>query len=192
MPKVSERYRQARRDEVARAALRCLERKGVHDTSIADIVAESGLSTGAIYSHFTNKGEIARYIVSEFMLPQLDVMAAASTVRAPRQIIELLLKAVSENDISPSVILQFWAESSVPGEIRDELLRTLAKIREALTAALLPWAREQTTDDDAAVRLAQSHTLDVAAVAQGFIANAAIFGMRDPHAYLKAVTQILT
>jgi AcrR family transcriptional regulator len=192
MPKVSEQYRRARRDEVARAALCCFERKGVHDTSIADIVAESGLSTGAIYSHFTNKGEIARYIVSQLMLPRLDALATATTVRTPRQVIELMLKAVAENDISPSVILQFWAESAMPGEIRDELLRTLARIREALAAALLPWAREQTTDDDAAVLLAQSRALDVAAVAQGFIANEAVFGMRDPQAYLKAATKILT
>ena len=35
MPRVSDDYRRARRDEIARAAIRCLERKGVHDTSIA-------------------------------------------------------------------------------------------------------------------------------------------------------------
>ncbi|GAA1990494.1 TetR/AcrR family transcriptional regulator [Microbacterium pumilum] len=191
MPRVSEQYRQARREEIARAALRVLERKGVRDTSIADIVTESGLSTGAIYSHFTNKGELARYIVSEFMLPRLDAIAAGAQVRTPRQIIELMLAAVAENGISPAVILQFWAEGSVPGDIRDELLRTVVKLRAALASALLPWAREHTADEDQAARLAQARTLDVAAVAQGFIANEAIFGPRDPAEYLKAVTQIL-
>ena len=141
MPRVSEEYRQARREEIARAALRVLERKGVRDTSIADIVAESGLSTGAIYSHFTNKGELARYIISEFMLPRLDAIAASAEVRTPRQIIELMLTAISENGISPAVILQFWAEGSMPGDIRDELLRTIVKLRRSLTGALLPWAR---------------------------------------------------
>ena len=191
MPRVSEEYRQARRDEIARAALRVLELKGVRDTSIADIVVESGLSTGAIYSHFTNKGELARYIVSEFMLPRLDAIATAAELRTPRQILEVMLAAVSENGISPAVILQFWAEGSVPGEIRDELLRTIVKLRGALTAALLPWARTQTDDEEDAGRFAETHTLDVAAVAQGFIANAAIFGARDPHDYLESVAQIL-
>ncbi|MBN9180063.1 MAG: TetR family transcriptional regulator, partial [Microbacterium sp.] len=74
MPKVSERYREARRDEIAQAALRCLERNGVRDTSIADIVAESGLSTGAIYSHFRNKAELARYIVGRFLSVRIDVL----------------------------------------------------------------------------------------------------------------------
>ena len=191
MPKVSEEYRQARRDEIARAALRVLERKGVRDTSIADIVVESGLSTGAIYSHFTNKRELARYIVSEFMLPRLDAIAAGAEVRTPRQILGAMLAAVSENRISPAVILQFWAEGSMPGEIADELQRTIVKLRAALAAALLPWARTQATGEQQAVRLAESHTLDVAAVAQGFIANEAIFGARDPREYLDSVARIL-
>src|SRR4051812_24670105 len=116
MPKVSEQYRQARRAEIARAALRVLDRKGVRDTSIADIVIESGLSTGAIYSHFSNKGELARYIVGELMLPRLDALAASPDERSPREIIELLLQAIADNGVSPAVILQFWAEASVPGE----------------------------------------------------------------------------
>jgi AcrR family transcriptional regulator len=192
MPRVSEQYREARRDEIARAALRVLDRKGVRDTSIADIVAESGLSTGAIYSHFTNKGELARYIVSEFMLPRLDAMASATEVRTPRQIIELMLTAISENGISPAVILQFWGEGSVPGEIRDELLRTIVRLRAALTAALLPWARERTAGEEEAAAFAEARTLDVAAVAQGFIANQAVFGTRDPRHYLESVAEILS
>lgn len=191
MPKVTEEYRQSRRDEIARAALRVLERKGVHDTSIADIVTESGLSTGAIYSHFTNKGELVRYIVAEFMLPRLDALAGASDVRSPRLIIEHMLGAISENGISPAVILQFWAEGSMPGEIRDELLRTIAALRGLLATALLPWAREMASDEDEARRLAAAHTLDVAAVAQGFIANVAVFGPRDPRDYLEAVARII-
>jgi AcrR family transcriptional regulator len=192
MPRVSEQYREARRDEIARAALRVLDRKGVRDTSIADIVVESGLSTGAIYSHFTNKGELARYIVSEFMLPRLDAMAASTEVRTPRQIIELMLTAISENGISPAVILQFWGEGSVPGEIRDELLRTIVRLRAALATALLPWARERTAGDEEAEAFAHARTLDVAAVAQGFIANQAIFGARDPRNYLESVSEILS
>lgn len=191
MPKVSEQYRQTRREEIARAALRVLERNGVRDTSIADIVAESGLSTGAIYSHFTNKGELVRYIVAEFMLPRLDAIASTSEVRTPRQIIELMLAAITENGISPAVILQFWAEGSLPGEIRDELLRTIGSLRSLLAAALLPWARQMTDDEQQAMLLAHAHTLDVAAVAQGFIANEAVFGSRDPVAYLDAVRRIV-
>ena len=55
MPKVTEAYRDARRDEIAAAALRCFAAKGFHRTSMADIIAESGLSAGAIYGHYESK-----------------------------------------------------------------------------------------------------------------------------------------
>ena len=53
MPKVSEQHREARRDQIVDAALRCFSRKGFQRTSMADIIAESGLSAGAIYGTST-------------------------------------------------------------------------------------------------------------------------------------------
>jgi len=102
-----------------------------------------------------------------------------------------MVAATTENGVSPAVILQFWAEGSLPGDIRDELLRTIGSLRSLLAAALLPWARQMTDDEEQATLLAHAHTLDVAAVAQGFIANEAVFGPRDPVAYLDAVRRIV-
>ena len=58
MPKVTEEYRVARRDEIADAALRAFRRKGFQATSMAEIIAESGLSAGAIYGHYASKDAI--------------------------------------------------------------------------------------------------------------------------------------
>src|SRR5688572_32542446 len=102
MPKVTEAYREARRDEIARAALRCLERKGVRDTSIADIVEESGLSTGAIYSHFTNKAELARYIVGRFLIVRIDQLEAIGlrgVVTPPREVLTAMLRTFSDDGL---------------------------------------------------------------------------------------------
>src|SRR6187431_2552970 len=99
MPKVTEKYREARRDEIALAAIRCLERKGVRETSIADIVAESGLSTGAIYSHFTNKAELARYIVGRFLIVRIDALEAKGlrgVVTPPRGVLTELLRTFTD------------------------------------------------------------------------------------------------
>src|SRR6478735_3808957 len=99
MPKVTAAYRDARRDEIARAAIRCLERKGVRDTSIADIVEESGLSTGAIYSHFTNKAELARYIVGRFLILKIDALEAAGRrgeVKHPRVVLAEMLRTFTD------------------------------------------------------------------------------------------------
>ena len=64
MPRVTEVHRQARRDEIAEAALRVLQRNGVSETSIAQIVEESGLSAGAIYVNFDNKAELMAALLS--------------------------------------------------------------------------------------------------------------------------------
>jgi len=62
MPKVSEAYREARRDEIARAAIQRLSKQGFSGTSMSDIIDESGMSAGAIYSHFASKAEIAQHV----------------------------------------------------------------------------------------------------------------------------------
>ncbi|MBX3104032.1 MAG: TetR family transcriptional regulator [Cryobacterium sp.] len=51
MPKLTEGRRQARRDQISDAALRCFSVRGVERTSIAEITKESGLSAGSIYVH---------------------------------------------------------------------------------------------------------------------------------------------
>ncbi len=144
MPRVSDDYRRARRDEIAQAAIRCLERKGVHDTSIADIVEESGLSTGAIYSHFTSKSELARYIVAEYLFPRLHELEHAADVRTPRDVLETMLKVFTDDGLPTRIVVQFWGEAATGGELRDEMMRTAARLRATIARALLPWARTRT------------------------------------------------
>ena len=58
MPKVGQEHLDARRQQIVDAARARFAAHGFARTSMADIVAESGLSTGAIYRYFTSKDEI--------------------------------------------------------------------------------------------------------------------------------------
>jgi TetR/AcrR family transcriptional regulator, transcriptional repressor of aconitase len=49
MPRVAESYLQARRRQIMDAAVTCFARSGFHAATMQDIVAETGLSAGAIY-----------------------------------------------------------------------------------------------------------------------------------------------
>lgn len=49
-----------RRAQIIRAALACFMRKGYNNTTMNDIVAESGLSKGAIYWYFESKDDLLR------------------------------------------------------------------------------------------------------------------------------------
>lgn len=194
MPKVSDAYREARRDEIARAALRCLERKGVRDTSIADIVEESGLSTGAIYSHFTNKAELARYIVGRFLLPRVDELDAAGArgdLVPPREVLRGMLGVFADAALSPSLVLQFWGEAMVEPGVRDEMLRTAGHLRSSLATAVTPWARTRVANDDEAAELAARVARTIAALAQGYIANSAVLGPLAVDDYVDSAAAVL-
>jgi AcrR family transcriptional regulator len=57
-PKVSEEYMRAVRDKILDAAEALFSKKGYYDTSMDEIVGESGLSKGALYHYFQSKEEL--------------------------------------------------------------------------------------------------------------------------------------
>ena len=58
MPKVKPETSLARRDEILEAAEICFARQGFHQTTIRDVIRESGLSAGCIYGHFATKEDM--------------------------------------------------------------------------------------------------------------------------------------
>ena len=56
---------QGKRDKVLRSARRLFVEKGYYAVSIPAIVEASGVSTGAIYSYFLNKEDLARQLYEE-------------------------------------------------------------------------------------------------------------------------------
>ena len=58
MPRVSAEHEQAVRDRIVRAAIEVFAEHGFHRATMQDIVRQSGLSVGAIYTYFKSKSEI--------------------------------------------------------------------------------------------------------------------------------------
>jgi AcrR family transcriptional regulator len=58
MPRVSDHHKAARRDQILNAARACFARKGYQLTTIRELEAESGMSSGAIFNYFPTKLEI--------------------------------------------------------------------------------------------------------------------------------------
>src|SRR4029450_8063922 len=58
MPKVTEAYSAARRQQIIDAAYRCFARKGFHQATMRDIYEEAKLSPGAVYHYFDSKDAI--------------------------------------------------------------------------------------------------------------------------------------
>jgi AcrR family transcriptional regulator len=58
VPKITAAHEQQRRAQILSAAMACFARQGYHATSMDDVVRESGLSVGAIYSYFASKEDL--------------------------------------------------------------------------------------------------------------------------------------
>jgi len=124
MAKVSEEHRQARREQIIDAMLRCVARDGFHKTTMAAVVAESGLSAGAVYLYFKGKDDLIRVIVETVAGEGLSIVLdrAAAEVPPPHQVLGAVLERVialgEERGVElHRVALQAWAEAARDPEI---------------------------------------------------------------------------
>ena len=118
------------RIQILQAALTCFAGKGYHQTSMNDIVAESGLSKGALYWHFKSKQELFISLIEWYMsglseeaLDNLsDQMSAAEKIRT---MLEFFLGYSEQLVPFFKITIDFWAQTSEDEQLRaffDQML----------------------------------------------------------------------
>ncbi len=105
------------REKILQSALTCFANKGYHKTTMDDIVAQSGLSKGALYWHFKNKQDLFLSLIEWFLLEfseeifqaWTDDMSAADKIRAMT-----IASVDSSEQLVPffKVFLDFWAQTA--------------------------------------------------------------------------------
>ncbi|MFT4214634.1 MAG: TetR/AcrR family transcriptional regulator [Microbacterium sp.] len=187
MPKVTDAYRAARRDEIVDAAVRCVVRDGYRGTSMSAVIDESGLSAGAIYGHFSGKQELL-VAVAERVLDarQADLAAARVDGRplSPGQIMATLVGGLRHEPVS-AVVPQVWAEAARDEEIRTVAGRIFTRVRDLLRTELTAWAAAEPgrVDGDPA-EWAAAVTPVVLSATPGFLIQRAVLDDFDEDAYL--------
>lgn len=78
MPRISDGDREARRDRILDAAETCLRRNGRAAFTTRALVAEAGISTGAVYHHFAGLDEIVDAVAERRMVAGIGAAAAAA------------------------------------------------------------------------------------------------------------------
>ena len=138
MPRVSAAHEQEVRERILDAASRVFAEKGYHSSTIADVVRESGLSVGAIYSYFSSKDELIRLTCDQVAARGLDELAArlapaTSTAERLAIAIRLYIETIDDYDGAPGqvTLVQAWAEADREPGVRE----MLAGRRERLAGA---------------------------------------------------------
>jgi TetR/AcrR family transcriptional regulator, transcriptional repressor of aconitase len=139
MPKVTNEYRDARRDEILSAARRCFLRDGFHATSMQDLFAEAGLSSGAVYRYFASKDDVITAIAEENMrdvVTMIHDMASSQPDRPVGTVLADIFSMVQANDAQDGLAglaLLTWSETLRNPVLADRFADLFAQMRADLT-----------------------------------------------------------
>jgi AcrR family transcriptional regulator len=185
MPKVSDAYRQARRDEIVAATLRAISRRGLRALTMADIIKESGLSAGSVYSHFTTKDEIIELVAARVIGERAGRLSAEAEdpPRPPLEVVQWWMTGLESDAFRFGAVLQIWGEAASDPGIRAVVQRRMAEIEDAFTSAAERWLTA--TGRDPAKARATGRAMLM--VCQGYIVRAAVLGPQDLAASIAAV-----
>jgi AcrR family transcriptional regulator len=150
MPRVTDQYRATRRAEIVSAAGRLFADNGFHSTSMADIIAESGLSAGAVYRYFRSKEEIigaaaegALGTADEIFARLLADNATPSPAYAMTTVLESLLTpasfAAGTDQSRTRIAVQVWAEALRSPDLGRRTGDVLIRLREQYAEVARRW-----------------------------------------------------
>jgi AcrR family transcriptional regulator len=194
MPKISTEQRQARRDQILAAALKCFSRDGFHQTTMSDIVRESGLSQGTLYLYFKSKDDLIAAIADDRHRREAALNALAEDEQDPLQSILMLsrlyatrlLEHANADDLRVS--LQGWAEALRNERVKAGVLDGLTLARDTLVRVIRRGQKRGTfnakLDAAAAARL-------LIAIFQGFVLQAVWEPDQDLEACFRMIDELV-
>ena len=137
MPKVTDAHLAARREQILLAAMARFAEGGFHSTGMAEVIAATGLSAGAVYRYFPSKEALIRAIVEERVLANAkDVFEAIlaqgvdDPVDAVAAALEIVDRASAQGEIDiTKVAVQAWGAALRNPDILDVAQNAYATMR---------------------------------------------------------------
>jgi AcrR family transcriptional regulator len=189
MPKVSQEHRDARRREIITAAIRLFARQGFQATSMADIIAESGLSAGAIYGYYKSKEQLVQSAMTELLDLRFAAGSGDDATIAPGETMRLFLRGLDDEMGDLGLLVQVWGQAVLDTTSREATQRIGDRLRAIWAEYLTAWYRDGLGLADAA-ELGERYAPLYVGIMQGYILQATVFGNFDSEAYLAAASGI--
>jgi AcrR family transcriptional regulator len=199
VPRVSEEYRARRRAEILTGAARCFARDGFHSTSMAAIIAETGLSAGVVYRYFRSKDEVIAG-VAEMTLSAADTLfrslLADGATPSPQDTVHAMVNGIVERaahdpttgvDLT-RIAIQVWAETTRNPELHARTDAAFVRLRNHCTEIVRRW---QAADNISADVKPEHVAAAIIGMAQGFWLQRVVTASTTADDYLAGVRALL-
>jgi AcrR family transcriptional regulator len=136
VPRVSDEHLAQRRRQILDAARACFTRNGFHATSMQDVIAEAGLSVGAVYRYFRSKNDIVKAIAEETVGAADQALAEIAEHDPPLPLAMAVERAVGiiHAQTGPEglirVALPVWAEALRDPVLGEFVAQTYQRLRD--------------------------------------------------------------
>lgn len=137
------------RQAIINATVELIRLHGVAGTSIADVIARSGTSAGAIYHHFGSKERLVLEVARSAVAVPMTLIMQTSTGLAPAELFRAALDQVARNDDTAGVLLQIWAGAQSDPALAHLLTSEVTAMRVGVIAFVGAWCAEHSPHADA-------------------------------------------
>lgn len=170
------------------AAAELIQSRGVQGTSIADIIAASHTSAGAIYHHFPNKNavvvEVARTAL-EWPLSALEKYR--SQPASPARLLEYALDALRFAPELGQLLIALGTGASVDSDLGRLLRAEFATLKDSVDTTMEAWALA----NDVPTERVHGYSQLMMGLALGYATQSALLENFDAEAYRAKALAIL-
>jgi AcrR family transcriptional regulator len=135
LPKVTPEYLDARRREILVAARTLFAEKGFARTSMADVVAATGLSTGSVYRYFPSKGDLVLAVCEDGTDERFEAETAVSAVE---RLLDDVRPDREDGRAHARLVSQIWADAALDERLAPVVGGRHAGLRDLLAGLIAP------------------------------------------------------
>lgn len=177
----------ASREAIINAAETLIRERGVGAMSVADIIAASCTSAGAIYHHFESKQDIVLAIAERALAKPIEAAVQETGPVSPADLFRLAARRVASEAETAPLLLQIWAGAAADPRLRDLLRDRAGGLPVGVAAHVEAWCSGHGYHGDS---VAVASVL--VGLVMGMVIQASLFDDFDADSYVELAVEALS